>query len=327
MTVVSTYGQLSELFCSLTVLARRRNGLIYRQWARDLSPAARQAATVLSGLVSCPPPLDLITLISPSTSQSASQSTSLEAGVDALLEAPTAAVQAEIDASASRIKVAPPRWLGDLPNCLPVRRGLTRSIEDFYDTALSPHWPRLRAHLDAQSNAYARTLASRGVHAFLESLHPELRWSPPTLTLLRPDLADEWHAQGRGLVISPVVFAQRVGIFHSVVRPEEPIVVLVPALRSIADAQAVWGAGGLPTSRALSALLGETRAAALDVISDSCTTTELGRRLGISPATASHHASVLRCAGLVTTQRLGSAVLHTVTPLGTQLLNGRSISE
>jgi len=43
----------------------------------------------------------------------------------------------------------------------------------------------------------------------------------------------------------------------------------------------------------------------------------------ISTATASHHATALRSAGLIMTQRLGSAVLHTLAPLGTQLLNGR----
>jgi len=94
-------------------------------------------------------------------------------------------------------------------------------------------------------------------------------------------------------------------------------------LRSIADARAIWGVGRLPPSRTLAALLGETRAAALDVISEGCTTTELARRLGISPATASHHVSVLRCAGLVMTQRQGSAVVPTVTALGTQLLEER----
>jgi hypothetical protein len=318
VTVVSTYGQLSELIYSLAVLSKRRNGRIFSPWTQDLSPAARQAGTALSGLASYPPPIDLITLTGASTS--------LESGIGAILEAPPVSVQAEIDAMRPRQASAPPPWIADLPTCQQVRRGLGQTLAAYYDMALSPHWPRARAHLDAQAVAYARTLAQRGVHAFLESLHPELRWSPPTLTLARPELRGEMHAEGRGLVIVPVVFAQRVGVLHSAARPDEPVIVLVPALRSVADAHAVWGLRDLPTPRALSALLGETRAAALDVISESCTTTELARRLGISPATASHHATVLRSAGLVVTRRLGSAVLHTVTPLGTQLLGGRSMS-
>ena len=73
---------------------------------------------------------------------------------------------------------------------------------------------------------------------------------------------------------------------------------------------------------ALRALLGSTRAAALETTSTAVTTSELAWRLQISAATASHHASVLRKAGPITTRRHGSAVLHTITPLGVALLNG-----
>ena len=45
--------------------------------------------------------------------------------------------------------------------------------------------------------------------------------------------------------------------------------------------------------------------------------------MGMSPATASYHTTVLRDAGLLSTHRLGSAVLHTPTPLGATLLEGR----
>jgi DNA-binding transcriptional ArsR family regulator len=44
--------------------------------------------------------------------------------------------------------------------------------------------------------------------------------------------------------------------------------------------------------------------------------------VGISLAAASQHASVLRDAGLITTHRQGSAVLHVLTPLGAELLRG-----
>ncbi|MET8082055.1 helix-turn-helix domain-containing protein [Streptomyces sp. NPDC005303] len=51
-----------------------------------------------------------------------------------------------------------------------------------------------------------------------------------------------------------------------------------------------------------------------------CGITEPARRLNISPATASHHATVLRDAHLVTIRHKGKAVLHTVTSLGIALL-------
>ena len=53
-----------------------------------------------------------------------------------------------------------------------------------------------------------------------------------------------------------------------------------------------------------------------------CTTTELAKHCNISPAAASHQASVLREAGLITTRREGSSVRHEVTQLGIWLLAG-----
>ncbi|MGW6836569.1 ArsR/SmtB family transcription factor [Streptomyces sp. NPDC054949] len=54
-------------------------------------------------------------------------------------------------------------------------------------------------------------------------------------------------------------------------------------------------------------------------------TGDLARRTGTSPATASHHATVLRAAGLLSTGRDGNGVRHTLTPLGRALLAGGSV--
>ncbi len=49
-------------------------------------------------------------------------------------------------------------------------------------------------------------------------------------------------------------------------------------------------------------------------------------RVGVSLASASQHAAVLRNAGLVSTVRMGGAVLHTLTPLGSTLLRSDSLT-
>ncbi|WP_416906034.1 ArsR/SmtB family transcription factor [Micromonospora echinospora] len=74
---------------------------------------------------------------------------------------------------------------------------------------------------------------------------------------------------------------------------------------------------------ALTTLLGRTRAHTLDTIGthESCSTGDLARKLGISPASASEHATVLRDAGLVSTTRQGREVRHRLTPLGRHLLD------
>jgi DNA-binding transcriptional ArsR family regulator len=70
----------------------------------------------------------------------------------------------------------------------------------------------------------------------------------------------------------------------------------------------------------LASLLGRTRAHALETLVDPCTTSELARRVGVSPATASHHASVLRAAGLISSHRDGVKILHRLTAKGRSLL-------
>jgi DNA-binding transcriptional ArsR family regulator len=307
VTVMPTYGPLTEVVYSLAAIGKPWKDLAYGAWSRDLSAPAMRVARTLA--ISCPSPIDLISLVGPRAT--------LAAGVESLLLAPPAAVRAEVNGA-----VVAPRWVHELPVSVDVRRQVGRGLQTYFERALSPHWARILAHLDARAAAYARTLARAGVHALLRSVHPDIRWAPPTLTVDRPGAGGEVLAQGRGLVIAPVVFARRVGVFHSAVRLDEPIFLAVPAVQSLMDAQRIWGSTRSTTSRALAALLGETRSAALDAIGDGCTTSELARRLEISAATASHHATVLRSAGLVATQRVGSAVLHTLTPLGAQLLDG-----
>lgn len=76
-----------------------------------------------------------------------------------------------------------------------------------------------------------------------------------------------------------------------------------------------------PERRALEKLVGATRAAALDAIAETCTTTELAQRIGVTLATASHHTTVLRDAGLIFSRRIGNTVHHRITPRGAALLD------
>lgn len=80
-------------------------------------------------------------------------------------------------------------------------------------------------------------------------------------------------------------------------------------------------AGG--NGMSLAALLGQTRAAVLAEITavSSINTTDLARRLLISPSRASEHATVLRGAGLITSHRHRNNVVHGPTPLGLDLVS------
>jgi DNA-binding transcriptional ArsR family regulator len=101
----------------------------------------------------------------------------------------------------------------------------------------------------------------------------------------------------------------------ALVDPELPPVLVYPVDRK------VMATGGTGHAH-LVALLGRTRAAVLELATAGTTTGELARRLSVSPAAASQHIGVLRESGLVISSRHGNTVHHTLTPLGTAMLNG-----
>jgi DNA-binding transcriptional ArsR family regulator len=201
---------------------------------------------------------------------------------------------------------------------------LESALRNYHDDALAPYWPQLRAHLDADRALRGRIMADGGVEALLTSLHPTLKWESPVLQLPCPSGID-LHLGGRGLLLLPSIFIGSEPLFfrHSF-NPDDSPVVLYPAPVNPTTALGLWATPDQGTFTALIALVGRTRAAVLETIADGCITTELASRLGISPASASEHATVLRSAGLVLSQRQRNTVQHTLTPLGVGLLNTRT---
>ncbi|MEV0152152.1 helix-turn-helix domain-containing protein [Micromonospora sp. NPDC050686] len=64
----------------------------------------------------------------------------------------------------------------------------------------------------------------------------------------------------------------------------------------------------------------------LGAVVDAPSTSQLAEAVGVSVASASQHAAILRAAGLITTDRAGPAVRHALTPLGEHLLReGRPV--
>lgn len=194
-------------------------------------------------------------------------------------------------------------------------------LSQVWRAAVAPYWDRLTAYLEAECEVRGRVLMAGGAELLLATLHSRIVWRAPVLELCDgPD--EELHLEGRGLVLAPSVFLNhRPG---QLVRrhPEGGSPVLAFAAPPDADrAAALWGEPD-DSGRSLGALVGQTRAAALQALRSSCTTGELADRLGISAAGASQHTAVLRRAGLITTRRIRNTVLHTLTPLGVALLKG-----
>ncbi|MGV9295071.1 MULTISPECIES: ArsR/SmtB family transcription factor [Amycolatopsis] len=204
-----------------------------------------------------------------------------------------------------------------------VRRGPSRTeLMEIWQLAVAPYWNRIATQLDADCAAWGRAALTNGVESMLSTLHSRIGWRAPVLEV--PGAADEEILLGgRGLVLCPSLFLHhRPGVLVGARGAGSPVLVF-PAPLDPAAAARIFSVPETP-SRALAALVGPTRAAVLQVLTNTCNTTQLARRLGISSAGASHHTSVLRQTGLITTRRVRNATLHTVTPLGMALLGGEA---
>ncbi|WP_237554931.1 MULTISPECIES: ArsR/SmtB family transcription factor [unclassified Streptomyces] len=238
----------------------------------------------------------------------------LEAGIDAVLSTPRRRLRREL-AVLTRL----PAWARPLAEGEP--EALTRlgdALRAYHAVAVAPFWPRTQALLDAERAVHARALLDHGVEGLLNNLGPTMRWRPPVLEVDYP-IEHAIHLAGRGLTLVPSAFCWHTPI--TFVDPGLPPVLVYPLPRG-----PVWWTGPAHSERtgALGNLLGPTRAACLRLIEDNCTTGELARRSGVSPPSASQHATSLREAGLIVSVRHANTVIHALTPLGTALLHPAS---
>jgi DNA-binding transcriptional ArsR family regulator len=197
--------------------------------------------------------------------------------------------------------------------------------KEFYPLAIAPYWNRIRSYLEAERSYRGRIILNDGIEGMLRSLQPMISWNPPILETASPT-GKEIHLNNRGLLIVPSVFLfdQVTVIKPPSSRPQDPPVLVYPVPVNGATANSLWQLAP-STDKALSALVGRTRAKVLRTLVDSHNTGELGLRVGVSAAAASQHTAVLREAGLIITRRKQNTVLHSLTPLGLALLNSRGI--
>jgi DNA-binding transcriptional ArsR family regulator len=201
---------------------------------------------------------------------------------------------------------------------------LTGSMRYYQRFAITPYWTRIQAAVAADRTQRARALLDIGTEGLLASLHPAVRWESGALEV--PDYPADREVQldGRGLLLVPSFFCARVPV--ALADPALPPVLVYPVdrlggLSSAPDPAARFESSSESGREALAALLGRTRAAVLETVGDGCSTGAVARRLRISPAAASQHATVLRNAGLLVSRRDRNTVVHMLTPLGRAVLN------
>jgi DNA-binding transcriptional ArsR family regulator len=196
-------------------------------------------------------------------------------------------------------------------------RGLEELVElmrAYWERALAPDWPAIRDTLAADIRRRAGHLAAGGIRAALAALHPDVSLSPDDRTIaLASAVEADVPLDGRGLLLIPSAFfwPRSSAIVD---QPWQPCLIYAPD-----GVAALWEPAELEPEQALQDLLGRGRARVLGGLEAPATTTELARRLRMSPAGVSAHLRVLARAGLAATTREGRTVLYNRTPLGEDL--------
>ncbi|MGW0804316.1 DUF5937 family protein [Nonomuraea sp. NPDC002799] len=297
---------------SLQMLRPQRGDLLFTGWRREAREAVRGAcpSAVLRLLLTLTPNVGYFPdFLNPATP-------TLEDGLEAIRTTPATildrdlsrlAARRRLPSSARRLAAGEPAVLADLTDVMSI----------CYDVIVAPYRRSIDTALERDRRIRTAALARGGVEGLLTSLSPMVTWSAGELRV-PGHRRQELHLHGRGLMLIPTYFCVSGPL--TMLDPDLPPVLVYPVERG-SDALPVSTSGALT---ALGALIGPTRAAVLNAIrtQDATNTTALARHLGISPASASEHTTVLRQAGLVTSHRDRNRMLHQPTDLGLALLNG-----
>ncbi|MFE0652918.1 ArsR family transcriptional regulator [Streptomyces sp. NPDC059534] len=182
----------------------------------------------------------------------------------------------------------------------------------WWRAGVRPHWPRIRAVLEADLAYRTRQLAEDGIQEVFAHLHPSLRWADDRLA--SPGLpAGALTLDGGGITLAPGAFTARCVLIPG--RDGVPPCLVYPARGT----GTLWERHAEPGD-GLARLLGRSRAGLLDRTSTPTTTTSLARQTGLSPGAVSQHLAVLRDAGLVTGHRYRREVYYRASELGLALL-------
>jgi DNA-binding transcriptional ArsR family regulator len=186
---------------------------------------------------------------------------------------------------------------------------LADALADYWERALEPYWPRVRALLEAEIGQRATALANGGPLGLFADLHPDLVWRDGVLEA-SVSREGETDLGGRGLLLVPSAFFRSLALIYD--RPWQPTIIY-PA----SGAGTLWEpARDAPGRAALGALLGGRRAEIIVALAQPATTHDLAARLSASRAGVNEHLQVLRRAGLVVARREGRAVRYRRTAAG-----------
>jgi DNA-binding transcriptional ArsR family regulator len=188
-------------------------------------------------------------------------------------------------------------------------------LRRYWQAALEPVWPRVRALCMADLAYRMERFAEGGLARVLAQLHPSVAFAGELLQIDKPHhCSHRFDLAGTGIVLVPCAFTWPT-LSVDCDGVDQPVLIYPP--RGLAQ---LWEDTPAEQPDPLGALIGRTRATLLATLDLPRTTTQLAVQLGLSPAAVSQHLKVLRDAALVTARRRGRMVLYQRTPAATALL-------
>ena len=205
-----------------------------------------------------------------------------------------------------------PAGLRGSPTAL--RDRVVAALAEYHRACIEPFWPRIRAVLEADIAYRARRLAEAGARGLFSDLDWRVAWDDGWILIDRlADLDHSIEIDGRGLPLVPSLFVRGAVTYISA---DEPPIVVYPAR----GRGAVWDTAPPPVTDAVAQLLGPPRARLLALLREPATTTDLARRLGVTPSAVSQHLKVLHDARLVSRTQAGRSVLYLRSDLADALV-------
>ncbi|MEU9497254.1 DUF5937 family protein [Streptomyces sp. NPDC048196] len=296
---------LWEAIASLRVLTRPDSHTLHQPWLAAVRPRLARARLDLRPVTELLTP-KVAAFVAPAPMTSAPD---IQLELATIRAQPVERIHADLDA------LGLPRY----PDPAAAVEKVATTIEAYWELAVAPYWPRIRAVLEADIRHRAYLLSTGGGRRLFADLDANLRWEGGRLAVrLRNNRSGTVELNGRGLVLAPSAFAwPRISLLTT--PPWQPL------LRYPARGTAtIWESRPAAPSTALTRVIGRPKAHLLTLLHEPATTTQLAALAGLTVGGASQHLTALRDAGLVRPTRVGRSILYARTDTAETLVGRRS---
>lgn len=307
---------LWETALSLHLLQNRQAPLAFGAWRREVAEALRRsglapATRALFRL--CPDRSYFPDFLTPGRGD-----TDLDAGLERLLSTPRNRLRTELTRLYTRTGGPVPAAVRPLADgCPQALHHLAATLRAYHRVAVAPYLGPIREQAAADRTARAEAVLTHGAEGLLIRYDELPGWHYQDRELRAPYPQDrDLVLRGRALTLLPAFFCVRSPV--TLVDEELPPVLVHPLSPAPGWLERRHHGGDAPAAQ----LIGASRAELLRILDRPMTTMDLAAALRLAPSTASRHATVLREAGLLLSQRQGVRVLHHRTRLGRAVLEG-----